>query len=112
MRGFHRFLATMIIAVLGAGVITVFVKNDTTTTPPTVAGPAPSSSVGVIVQPTPTVAGSKPLAAHKNGAKKSADELMPIPKLPASGVGGHPVGYVLVALGGAIALWVRRAARA
>jgi len=99
----------MILFVLGAGLVTVFVKNDTTTTP-TAAGPTPSSSVAVTVQPTTSVEASKP-AARKNGEKKSADELMPIPHLPASGVGGHPAGYLLVALGGAIALWVRRTAR-
>ena len=101
----------MIVFVLATGLVTVFVKNDTTTTP-TAAGPAPSSSVAVTVQPTTTVDATQKQAARKNGEKKSADELMPIPHLPASGVGGHPVGYVLVALGGGIALWVRRARRA
>jgi hypothetical protein len=101
----------MILFVLSAGLVTVFVKNDTTTNTPTASGPAPSSSVAVTVQPTTTVEGTQRLAARKNAEKKSADELMPIPHLPASGVGDHPVGYVLVVLGGAIALWVRRAAR-
>jgi len=101
----------MIVFILGAGVVTVFVKNDTSTNTPTALGPAPSSSVAVTVQPTTTVEGTRRLAARKNGEKKSADELMPIPHLPASGIGGHPVGYLLVAFGAAIALWVRRAAR-
>ncbi|HLW16545.1 MAG TPA: hypothetical protein VKV69_04195 [Actinomycetota bacterium] len=101
----------MIVFVLGAGLVTVFVKNDTTMNAPTALGPAPSSSVAVTVQPTTTVEGTQKLAARKNGQKKSADELMPIPHLPASGVGGHPIGFVLVAIGAAIALWVRRAAR-
>ena len=102
----------MIVFVLGAGVVAVFVKNDTTATTPTATGPAPSSSVAVTVEPTTTVSASTPLAARKNGAKKAADELMPIPHLPASGVADHPIGLLLVAIGGAIALWVRRAARA
>ena len=97
--------------VLGAAVVTVFVKNDTTTNVPTASGPAPSSSVAVPVQPSTTVEGTQKLAARKNGEKKSADELMPIPHLPASGVADHPVGYVLLAFGAAIGLWVRRAAR-
>ena len=101
-----------IIAVLSAGLITVFVKNDMTTRTPTASGPTPSISVAVTVQPTASVSASHRLAARKNGEKKNADELMPIPHLPASGVADHPIGLVLVALGGAIALWVRRAVRA
>ena len=100
----------MIVLVLGAGLVTVFVKNDTTTTP-TASGPTPSSSVAPTVQPTTTVSSSLPLAARKNGEKKNADELMPIPHLPASGVADHPFGFLLVAIGGLIAFWVRRAAR-
>jgi hypothetical protein len=102
----------MIVFVLGAGVVAVFVKSDTTATTPTAAGPAASSSVATTVQPTTTVSASTPLAARKSGGKKAADEVMPIPHLPASGVADHPIGLVLVALGSVIALWVRRAARA
>ena len=111
LKGFHRFLATMIVFVLGAGLVTVFVKSDTTTKTPTAAGPAPSSSVAVTVtptvEPTSSVEAAKRLAA-RSGVKTSPNR---VPLLPASGVGGHQVGYVLVALGAAIALWVRRAAR-
>ncbi len=85
-------------------------KNDTTSLPS--AGPAPASSAPLTVVPSTSVSATTPLAARKDGSKKSADELMPIPKLPASGVGDHPAGFVLVALGSAIALWLRRASRA
>jgi len=101
----------MIVFVLGAGVVTVFVKSDTTTSP-TASGPAPTASVAVTVQPSTTVSPTQPLAAHKNAEKKIADDVMPVPHLPASGVADHPFGFLLVALGGLIAFWVRRAARA
>ena len=103
----------MIIAVMGAGVTTVFVKN-TTPKVPAATGPEATASVTPsfepTVAPTNSVEASKQLAA-RNGVKE-APKGRRVPLLPDSGVGDHPIGIALVALGGAFAVWVRRVTRA
>ena len=103
----------MILAVMGAGVVTVFVKNNTPSVP-TATGPEATASVTPSVEPTvaPTnsVEASKQLAA-RNGVKE-APKGRRVPLLPDSGVGDHPIGIALVALGGAFAVLVRRVTRA
>jgi hypothetical protein len=102
----------MIVLVLSAGIITTFVKNDTTTTP--AAGSAPTTTPSVAVTVTPTVEPTSSVEASRRLAARSGVKTSPnrVPLLPASGVADHPIGLLLLAIGGAISLWVRRAARA
>src|SRR5690349_19048471 len=102
----------MIVFVLGAAVVTVFVKNDTTSTPE--AGSAPITTPSIAVTVTPTVEPTTSVEAARRLAARSGVKTSPnrVPLLPASGVADHPIGVLLLALGGAISLWVRRAAQA
>jgi len=101
----------MIVVMLGAGVVAIAAKNDKTTST-TATKPAVTASVET---PTPStsVQGSLEVPAPTNSLKKSpADELANVPPTPVTGVGRYPVGFVFVVLSGAIAVWLRRAARA
>jgi len=112
LKGFHKLLATMIVVMLGAGVSAAVVKNDKTT--PT-AQPKPAITASVVETPTPatTVQASHQVPAPTNSLKKSpTDELANVPPTPVTGLGRYPAGFVFVVLAAALAVWLRRAARA
>lgn len=99
---------------LGAGVAAAVVKNNKTT--PT-AQPKPAITASSVetptVEPTTSVQASHQVPAPTNSLKKSPmDELANVPPTPVTGVGRYPAGFVFVVLAAALAVWLRRAARA
>jgi hypothetical protein len=83
----------LIIAMLAAGVATVFAKSEKTT--PT-AKRAPHSVTSVL--PAPSGTSNQP--APTNSLKKNPpDELANVPATPVTGVPSYPIGFIL--LGGA-----------
>jgi hypothetical protein len=107
-------LATLIVIMLGAGVVAAVAKNNKTT--PT-AKPKPAITASSVetptVSPSTTVQASKQTPTPVNSLKKSPpDELANVPPTPVTGVGRYPAGFVFVAFAGALALWLRRSARA
>jgi hypothetical protein len=100
----------VIVVVLGAGVVTVFVKNDRTTAPRALTPPAAS----VTVAPTTSVSAAQQTApdadAMKSLHKDGVDNVRPV--LPITGVGSGAAGFLLVGLAGVVFVYVRRATRA
>ena len=99
---------------LGAGVAAAVVKNNKTTP---IAQPKPAITASSVetptVEPSTSVQASHQLPAPTNSLKKSPlDEMANVPPTPVTGVGRYPAGFVFVALAGALAVWLRRAARA
>lgn len=111
MNGFHKLLATMIVVVMGAGVVAIIVKNDRTTS---TASPPPRTSVVETPTPNTTVQAPQQTGAPKSSVRmKHLDELSNVPPLPITGVAArYPIGFVLVFAAGAVALWLRRVAGA
>lgn len=99
---------------LGAGVVATVVKNDKTIS---TAQPKPAITASSVetptAEPTTSLKASQQVPAPTNTHKKSlADEMAIGPNLPLTGVGRDPAGFVFVVLAGALAVWLRRAARA
>jgi len=101
----------MIVVVLGAGVVAILVKNDRATPR---AAPAPLTSVFETPMPNTTVQASEQTEAPKSSLRMNhPDELSNVPPMPITGVASrYPIGAVLVAAAGAVALWLRRVAGA
>jgi hypothetical protein len=114
LKGFHKLLATLIVFMLGAGVVGIVVKgNKTTPTAEPKAAITASPVTTPSVTPTTSVKASHRVPAPANSQKRSpADGMGNGPTLPVSGVGRYPAGLVFVVLAGALTLWLRRAARA
>jgi len=101
----------MIVVVLGAGVVSIIVKNDRTTS---TASPPPRTSVFDTPTPSATVHASQQTEAPKKSVRMNhPDELSNVPPMPVTGVAArYPIGVVLVLAAGAVALWLRRVAGA
>jgi hypothetical protein len=92
-------LATLIVIMLGAGVVAAVAKNNKTT---------PTAKPAVTASPveTPTVSPSTSVPASRQTPAPAN-----VPPTPVTGVGRYPAGFVFVALAGVLALWLRRSAR-
>jgi hypothetical protein len=114
LKGFHKLLATLIVFMVGAGVVAVVAKNNkTTSTAQQKPAVSTSSTESPTVTPTTSVKASHQVPAPTNSLKKSPpDALANVPPIPVTGVGRHPAGFVLVLLAGVLALWLRRTAHA
>src|SRR5260221_2439893 len=102
----------LIVLMLGAGGV-VGIARGTKSTPTAQPQPAIIASTVETPTPGPTVLGSRQVPAPTNSLKKSPiDEMANVPPTPITGVGRYPAGFVFVVLAAALAVWLRRAARA
>jgi hypothetical protein len=103
---------------LGAGVVTIFVKNSKTTpsaapsqTPSVVITSTPSESIQSTSTPSATATPSQEPSPTNSMKKSPQDDEGNAGQTPTTGVGWHPFGFALLVGALATGLWIRRAAR-